>query len=558
MPVFPLLIVLSILSGLNLVLQAAGAWALIRPAAVALALAVLLALCHLALWRVYRRTTSREDTGLTQHLAGIADGASALRVQFDTLGSSTGWRAMLNRALGKIATLVQDMRSRSVEIAVEAAQMDQHIQSTLQSARRQSALSNGAGESSSQVSELMSQVTTEAANHAASAVRNLDTARARQQELGTAAEGISAIEQQLERFARTVTELTARSTSIGAIGQLINEISDQTNLLALNAAIEAARAGESGRGFAVVADEVRKLAERTKRATDTIVTDTNHITALVAETQAGTRLIADKVHINRDTVNAAACGFGAILDDLTTTAHGLGEISARIEEADRANREIRDRVQEISTLAAEQMAAMEFSANCARDLRSSTRDAQAALGGIVVGETLYDQVMATARDTQARVNRLLAGAAASGIDVFDQQYEAIAGTHPPKFRTRYDRQVERDLQQVFDRFLDQVPGVSYCLIVDPNGYAPTHNSRFSRAPTGNAAQDLASSRDKRKFTDPVGLAAGNIQQDCLVQTYLRDTGEVLVDLSLPIVINGRRWGGLRVGFPPALLQRQAA
>ena len=554
----PLLLALSVLSGLNLVLQAASAWQLVHPAGPELALAVLLALGMLPLWRTRRLRSAADEQRVARHLAGIADGASALRVEFDTQGATQGWRAMLNRALGKVAVLVNDMRTRSVEIAVEAAQMDQHIQSTLHSARRQSSLSDGAGAASSQVSDLMSQVTSEAASHAESAVRNLDTARARQQELGAAAEGISAIEEQLDRFTVTVSELTARSTSIGEIGQLINEISDQTNLLALNAAIEAARAGESGRGFAVVADEVRKLAERTKRATDTIVTDTNHITALVAETEVGTRLIADKVHINRDTVNAAARGFGAILDDLTATASGLGQISARIGEADQANREIRDQVREISALAAEQMRAMEFSASCSRDLRNATSEAQAALGGVVVGDTAYDRMMAAARSTQGQVEAVLTRVAAGGVDLFDRHYVPVEGTHPPKFHTCYDRLVERDLQALFDAFLTEVPGVSYCLIVDPNGYAPTHNSRFSRPPTGNAAQDLAASRDKRKFTDPVGLAAGNLQQNCLVQTYLRDTGEVLVDLSMPVRVNGRPWGGLRIGFAPALLQQKAA
>ena len=43
----------------------------------------------------------------------------------------------------------------------------------------------------------------------------------------------------------------------------------------------------------------------------------------------------------------------------------------------------------------------------------------------------------------------------------------------------------------------------------------------------------------------------------LLQTYVRDTGEVLCDLSFPIVVGNRRWGVFRIGFAPSLLGRAA-
>jgi len=75
---------------------------------------------------------------------------------------------------------------------------------------------------------------------------------------------------QAAHAARTVAELDASSTQIGAVVKLITGIASQTNLLALNATIEAARAGDAGKGFAVVASEVKELATETGRATEAI------------------------------------------------------------------------------------------------------------------------------------------------------------------------------------------------------------------------------------------------------------------------------------------------
>jgi methyl-accepting chemotaxis protein len=37
-------------------------------------------------------------------------------------------------------------------------------------------------------------------------------------------------------------------------------------------------------------------------------------------------------------------------------------------------------------------------------------------------------------------------------------------------------------------------------------------------------------------------------QPFLIQTYRRDTGEVVHDISAPIQVCGRHWGGFRIGY----------
>ncbi|MFP2911900.1 ABC transporter substrate-binding protein [Pyxidicoccus sp. 3LFB2] len=85
--------------------------------------------------------------------------------------------------------------------------------------------------------------------------------------VGDSVQGMYRVEETVRKAAELMGTLGTRSTEIGRIVDVIQEIADQTNLLALNAAIIAAQAGEHGRPFGVVANEIRSLAERTTRST---------------------------------------------------------------------------------------------------------------------------------------------------------------------------------------------------------------------------------------------------------------------------------------------------
>jgi len=96
--------------------------------------------------------------------------------------------------------------------------------------------------------------------------------------------------------------------------------------------------------------------------------------------------------------------------------------------------------------------------------------------------------------------------------------------------------------------LDENDDAIYAGGVDVNGYFPTHNNKFCQPLTGDYDTDVAGNRTKRIFTDRTGRRCGSHEEPFLLQTYKRDTGEVMHDVSAPIYVAGKHWGGFRIGY----------
>jgi methyl-accepting chemotaxis protein len=134
-----------------------------------------------------------------------------------------------------------------------------------------------------------------------------------------------------------VSDLAARTGTIGVFADTVAGIAQRTNLLALNATIEAARAGEVGRGFAVVAQEVKSLAGQAAGATGEIGTlagsvqagagEANRalgeIAAVVAELSRAAQLIRGEVARQQDTASAIELTARATADSAESVSHEL-------------------------------------------------------------------------------------------------------------------------------------------------------------------------------------------------------------------------------------------
>jgi len=151
-------------------------------------------------------------------------------------------------------------------------------------------------------------------------------------------------------------------------------------------------------------------------------------------------------------------------------------------------------------------------------------------------------------EVQNEMQKLISTGRISLAQMFDTFYIPIPNTNPQKFRTAYDKLTDEVLRIILDKYLEKDQRILFVVAVDRNGYLPTHNTRYSRPLTDDEDFNTKNNRTKRLFNDRTGLAAARNQNPYLLQKYSRDTGEQLADLSVPIKVQGKHWGALRIGY----------
>ena len=161
---------------------------------------------------------------------------------------------------------------------------------------------------------------------------------------------------------------------------------------------------------------------------------------------------------------------------------------------------------------------------------------------------MLETAKALAADCIGKMETWIRSNAITEDKLFSYLYYPIPDTNPTKFHTDYDSLSDKEIQDILEKHLKASPDLLYAVMADKNGYVPTHNLKYTQPMTGDPAKDLAGNRTKRIYADKVGLAAARNTQPYLLQSYKRDTGQIMMDLSVPITIDGRHWGNVRLGY----------
>ncbi|MFD2206117.1 methyl-accepting chemotaxis protein [Kiloniella antarctica] len=140
-------------------------------------------------------------------------------------------------------------------------------------------------------------------------------------------------------------------------------------------------------------------------------------------------------------------------------------------------------------------------------------------------------------------------------DLFDVEYQSVEGSNPQQHLTRYLAFTDKALPEIQEPVLDFDDRVGFCAAVDVNGFLPTHNLKYNNSQKADdPVWNAGNCRNRRIFTDRTGASAGANTENYLLQSYLRDMGGgnfvLMKDLSTPIMVKGRQWGNLRLGYAP--------
>ena len=354
--------------------------------------------------------------------------------------------------------------------------------------------------------------------------------------VGQAREAVAHVGQGVLGVVTSLRDVAAAATDI-------TQIALQTRLVAFNATVEAKRAGEAGAGFAVVAEAVKDLAAKVEQSSKLIMSTVTQLDARIDS-------LAASITENKDATQHSAFHLA------------LAQVEASVDEMVAATQRNLETCQGVTAEVGTMAASVAANADTLKRVNANTRNFLKAsetlaeitneCGAVTPDTPFIEAVQRGAARLSAALEQAVAQGRISMADLFDDKYQAVPGSNPAQMLARFVTLTDELFPPVQEELLGFDRKVVFCAAVDRNGYLPTHNLKFSRPQGADAVWNAAHARNRRIFNDRTGLAAGRNERRFLLQTYRRDMGGgqrvLMKDLSAPITVQGRHWGGLRLAY----------
>jgi methyl-accepting chemotaxis protein len=349
--------------------------------------------------------------------------------------------------------------------------------------------------------------------------------------------------------------LAKRAESVSGLARQVEAIARRTHILALNAGIEAAKSGSAGRGFSVIATSVRQLADQTIEAAsnidDTLGQLADQIRSL-GEDGGRAQAVAGTVERDVRSIDEMIAAVGVAMSGVDQQAAGIADGTSRGGE----------KVNYLVDSLVELVAGVEHSSS---ELETARGGVNSLLGEVerLIGLTARTGVptvdtpfVALARQYAATVEALCAEELAAGRITLDQlfthDYDPVPGTDPEQFRCDLSEFADRVIQPLLDQGREADPGIKFVVVANLDGYVPCHHPEYAQQQGDDPVWNNAHCRNRRFFLGRTELTGARNTEPFLLQTYRRPMGGntfmLMKDAAAPIVVNGRHWGGLRIGY----------
>ena len=417
---------------------------------------------------------------------------------------------------------IRSIASQASELGRGAAELDGVIEDVVTASSRQ------VNEIGQLAADMQAMVLSNRAIEASGGASRVAMGQARQA-VAHVGEGVLGVVTSLRDVAAAATDIT--------------QIALQTRLVAFNATVEAKRAGEAGAGFAVVAEAVKDLAAKVERSSKLIMSTVTQLDARIDS-------LAASITENKDATQHSA--FHQALAQVEASVNEIVAATQRnLETCQGVTAEVGTMAKSVATNAE---TLKRVNANTRNFLKASETLAEVTndCGAVTPDTPFIEAVQRGAARLSAALEQAVAQGRISISDLFDDKYQAVPGSNPAQVMARFVALTDELFPPVQEDLLAFDRKVVFCAAVDRNGYLPTHNLKFSQPQGADPVWNAAHSRNRRIFNDRTGLAAGRNERRFLLQTYRRDMGGgqrvLMKDLSAPITVQGRHWGGLRLAY----------